>query len=134
MGDKDATEKKWQYVWMTAFAMAVVLSVFEYVTFGEHNMYVGTLFAVLLIMNHADRFPHTDNPVLYHIGRNLSNHVYFWHVLILAVFNKVSNKWPVFHVSDKIKPLVILGLALGLAEGIYCIRENGIKRIHAKKL
>ena len=103
---------------------ALLLSVFEHFTFGEHNVYFGTLFAVLLIMGNAEQFTMINNSVLTHIGRNLSNHVYFWHVLVMTIYNKMCHYCPALWKFDKIKPLIVLSLTLILAEGIFRIKRR----------
>lgn len=102
------------------------LAVVERFNFEEAQFYVGTYLALTAMFTAAVKNPDMDNRLLRHIGADLSQYVYIFHIAVGRcmdlLFGVLGVRKSAIYVSGR--AIIILLVSLLMAEAIYhCKRK-----------
>jgi len=98
-------------VFIVVIATGIVMSVVEEFVFGKKEVFIGSLIAVIGIFLLSECNLHIGNQ-LYKIGKNSSNMIYYYHVLVIAVLDRLSYSGVIPYPPMWLKPLLVMGLCL----------------------
>ncbi|RKM59006.1 hypothetical protein D6856_11535 [Butyrivibrio sp. XB500-5] len=101
--------KKPVFIFMTIFG--TLLSIVEAFIFGKKEVYLGSLIVVvgIFLLSECKVF---SGDHLYKIGKKSSNYIYYYHVLVLAVVDRLSYAEIIPYPPMWLKPFLIAVLCL----------------------
>lgn len=132
---RDHCEKitAWKVPTIVFFLLALFgcgLSLIERKLFFESQFYIGSYITWLSLMLWAMCHPNAGNPVLVHIGRDLSMYVYITHIAVGKVIDFLGGRLHMWgHTPYYIaRPFVVLLLTLLVAELIFTGKHIAARR------
>ncbi|RKM57303.1 hypothetical protein D6853_04625 [Butyrivibrio sp. X503] len=92
-------------------AAGLVMSVAETFVFGKKEIYIGSLLVVIGVFLLSECKIHAGDH-LYKIGKKSSNYIYYYHVLVIAVVDRLSYAEVIPYPTMWLKPLLIMAICL----------------------
>ena len=109
---------------MTLFGAAE--SVFEQFTVGDKFVHLGSLLIVIGIMILSECDIPVGN-VLWKVGESAPNNIYFYHVLVIAILDFLSQRGVIPEYPMWMKPLIVMAICICLfvtAPLVKAVREK----------
>ncbi len=119
-GDKAPFQKvkirKYRKFALIALFLGMIMSYAEFRIFGTREVYLGSVIMVtaLLFLSEAVSVP--DN-ILSNIGKRASGNIYFFHVLVIAVLDQLSQNGIIPLYLGLWKPLIVMAVTVLLFYG-----------------
>lgn len=117
----------------------LIISVLEYRRFGDMTVYVGSVVTICAVMLLGEAYgtigiSECALGYLYHLGKDLSASVYYFHIMIISIISKILYRYDGNELLIWIKPVIAVLVSIIVAEVInYCKRryrhKEGIKKI-----
>ena len=106
---KVMTGKKPLFILM--IAVGIIMSVAEAFIFGKKEVFIGSLVAVIgiFLLSECDV---AAGKFLYKIGKKSSNVIYYYHVLVIAVLDRLSYSGVIPYPPMWLKPVLVMALCL----------------------
>lgn len=101
-----------------------ICAVLECKLFGDCQFYIGSYVTVFAMLAYALKFSNSPQPVLRHIGKELSMYIYLFHIAvgkIMDLIGKYAGLWgkDTWYI---IRPLAVVAASFAFAELIYTVR------------
>ena len=106
---KVMTGKKPLFILM--IAAGIIMSVAEAFIFGKKEVFIGSLIAVIGIFLLSECEVEAGK-FLYKIGKKSSNVIYYYHVLVIAVLDRLSYSGVIPYPPMWLKPVLVMALCL----------------------
>lgn len=101
-----------------------ICAVLEYKLFGDCQFYIGSYVTVFAMFAYALIFPNPAQPILRHIGKELSMYIYLFHIAvgkIMDLIAKYTGLWgkDIWYI---IRPFAVVVASVTFAELIFRVR------------
>ncbi|MBR4670878.1 MAG: acyltransferase family protein [Butyrivibrio sp.] len=106
--DMMSSHKK-KFIFM--IVLGIIMSVIETFIFDKKEIYIGSLIAVIGVFLLSECRVYAGEH-LYKIGKKSSNYIYYYHVLIIAILDRLSYDEIVPYPPMWLKPLLIMVICL----------------------
>ena len=102
---------KHKNIYILMITGGIAMSVAETFVFGKKEVYVGSLIAVIgiFLLSECEA---GSGKYLYKIGKKSSNVIYYYHVLVIAVLDRLSYSGVIPYPSMWVKPVLVMVLCL----------------------
>ncbi len=94
---------------MIAIAAGIILSFIEFKIFGAKEVYLGSLVIVTALLFLSEPAAHFGG-ILSDLGKRASSNAYFYHVLIIAVLDIMSQNGIIPLYTMRQKPLIVMAI------------------------
>lgn len=108
-----------------AAVLGCICAIFEFQFFGDCQFFIGSYITVFAMFVYALKYPNASQPVLHHIGKDLSAYIYLFHIAVGKMMDAIG-KYGGFWGKDAwyvIRPFAIFIISIAFAEGIFRMRR-----------